>query len=245
MATLRDLITASLKKLGVVAIGEPPENEELQDGLKAMRLMVDAWALENLMIPAVMTVTKTLIIGEGLYTIGLYGAGTPPDNHIETEQPIDYLAAFIRDAQNTDYVIDRMNTTQYSDLSVKNTSARPGYFYVEDGWPLSRIYLNSLPYTADTLYLKVKQNLKALLPLLTLDDVISLPDGYEYALMYNTAYQLATDYGMQPPAVVAFEALESKKKIKVRNDKSLVSRVDRALSKQTRPSGTYNIYSGP
>lgn len=249
MATVRDLIEGALRKIGVIASGEPMKAHEANDGLEALRMLVDTWALEPLMIPTISTITKQLVVGEVIYTIGDYPTPVPdplPGNHIQSAQPREILAAWIRDSSGTDYKMDTMNTWMYSDISIKNVGARPSRFYVEDGWPLQKLYLESEPYADDVLYLKARINLNDALPLASLDDDLNLPYGYESALMYNLAIDIASEYGMDVPQVVALRASNTLRSIKNANSQALVSRVDRALSQQIGViNGYYDINQGP
>jgi hypothetical protein len=46
--TARSIITSSLRKLGVVASGETPSAEELQDGLTSLQGMLETWSQSDL-----------------------------------------------------------------------------------------------------------------------------------------------------------------------------------------------------
>ena len=46
MATVRDIVTAALQELGVIAAGETPSDSDAQIGLSGLNDLVDQWAAE-------------------------------------------------------------------------------------------------------------------------------------------------------------------------------------------------------
>ena len=219
--TVGDLIRSSMRKIGVLASGEPLPSDEGDDAKVVFSQMVDSWTLESLLIPVVSVVTKQLLSGQGKYTIGIYPDIEIPDNHIETARPEKILAAFIRDPYETDYPQEVIDVTTFSRISRKTNSSRPSRFYVRKGWPLNTILFESLPY------------------------VVNLPPGYEQVLIYNLAIMLADEWGKPVSNSVATIAITGKKKIKNSNFRKLVLGMDRAVVNNQRAKGTYIINQGP
>lgn len=243
--TVGDLIRSAMRKIGVLAAGEPLPANEGDDAKVVFAQMVDAWSLESLLIPVVSVVTKQLIIGVSEYTIGIYPSLTIPDNHIETERPEKILAAFIRDAYDTDYPQEVIDVKTFSRIIRKTNSSRPSRFYNRKGWPLNTILFESLPYTDETLHLEVVQPLSVYLSTANLTDMVNLPPGYEQVLIYNLAIMLADEWGKDVSNVVGITATEGKKRIKRANFRKLVLGMDRAVYNQQRAKGTYIITDGP
>lgn len=243
--TVGDLIRSAMRKIGVLAAGEPLPSDEGDDAKVVFAQMVDAWSLESLLIPVVSVVTKQLLIGQSEYTIGVYPGATIPDNHIETARPEKILAAFIRDAYDTDYPLEVIDVKTFSRISRKTNSSRPSRFYNRKGWPLNTILFESLPYSDETLHLEVVQPLSVYLSTACLTDVVNLPPGYEQVLIYNLAIMLADEWGKDVSNVVGITAIEGKKRIKRANFRKLVLGMDRAIYNQQRAKGTYIITDGP
>lgn len=244
--TVGDIIRSSLRKIGVLAAGEPLTAGEGADALQSMQSMVEAWTLEPLLIPVVSVVTFELIAGQSEYTIGIWpGEDTPPANHIETARPEQIIAAFIRDPYNTDYPQTFMDVDTFSRISRKTTVSRPSRFYVRKGWPLNTILFESEPYQGDELHLEVVQPFSEYLSTACLTDAVNLPPGYINALTYNLCIELADEWGKQVSNAVAITAVNGKKMIKRSNYKNPKLFVDRALSTKDRAKGTYIIDSGP
>jgi hypothetical protein len=243
--TVGDLIRSAMRKIGVLAAGEPLPANEGDDAKEAFAQMVGAWSLESLLIPVVSVVTKQLLVGVSEYTIGIYPDATIPDNHIEAARPEKILAAFIRDTYDTDYIQEVIDVKTFSRISRKTNSSRPSRLYVRKGWPLNTILFESLPYADETLHLEVVQPLSVYLSTASLTDTVNLPPGYEQVLIYNLAIILSDEWGKQVSPSIATVAIEGKKRIKRANFRKLVLGMDRALVNQKRAKGTYIIEQGP
>ena len=243
-----DIIRSSMRKIGVLAAGEPLPANEGDDALEVFAQMVDAWTNETLLIPVVGVVTFPLLADTAEYTIGIYPEPKPdplPVNHIETSRPSKILSSFIRDQYETDYLVEVIDVKTYSRISRKTNTSRPSRFYMREGWPLNTILFDSLPYDNETLHLEVIQPLSEILPTTCLTDVINLPPGYIRALTYNLCLDLADEWGKQPSNVIAVSATEGKKWLKRNNYRDLVLGMDRAVATQRKGIGTYIIEQGP
>jgi hypothetical protein len=243
--TVQDIIRSSMRKIGVLAAGEPLPANEGDDALEVFTQMVDSWSNETLLIPVVSVVTKTLLNGQPEYTIGIYPDQIVPDNHIQTARPERILSAFIRDAYETDYILEVIDVETFNRISRKTNISRPSRFYLRKGWPLNTILFESVPYQDETLHLEVVQPLAEYLPTANLTDEINLPPGYEKALIYNLCLELAPEWGKDITPLVATQAVEQKKWLKRNNYRSLVLGMDRAVATQRKGIGTYIIEQGP
>lgn len=246
--TVGDIIRSAMRKIGVLAAGEPLPANEGDDALVVFRQMVDAWTNETLLIPVVGVVTFTLIGDHSEYTIGNYPEPLPvplPDNHIETARPERIIAAFIRDQYKTDYIQEIIDVKTFSRISRKTNASRPSRFYIREGWPLNTILFESVPYDGETLHLEVIQPLSEILSTACLTDVVNLPPGYERALIFNLCLDLADEWGKTVTALIATNAVEGKKWLKRNNYRPLVLGMDRAVATQRKGIGKYIIEQGP
>ena len=246
--TVGDLIRSSMRKIGVLAAGEPLPADEGDDALQTFINMVDAWSLETLLIPVVGVVTHQLSSNASEYTIGIYPEPKPvplPVTHIETARPERIIAAFIRDQYDTDYIQEIIDVKTFSRISRKTNGSRPSRFYIRKGWPLNEILFESVPYADEELHLEVIQPLAEVLPAASLTEVINLPPGYQRALEYNLAIDLADEWGKQVSPAIASIAIDGKRWLKRANYRKLVLGMDRAVATQRKGIGTYIIEQGP
>ena len=237
-----------MRKAGILGPGEPLPAGEGDDALFAAHGMIDAWSIEELMIPVVSVVTHTLQKGEAEYTIGIYPAPVPdplPLTHIETARPTQIVSAAIRDEAGTDYPVDFISSESYNLISVKSTEARPHRAYIRNSWPLNTFLFSTVPYANETLRMDVKQPLNEVLPTLALTEDINMPPGYKQALIYNLAIILSEEWGQSPTQTMVSLAASNKKRIKRANYQPVTLRVDAAIRNRRRNVGTYIIESGP
>lgn len=247
MATsVGDILRSAMRKVGILAAGEPIPDEDANDGLEVFEQMIDAWSNETLLIPVVGVVTFGVLADQPEYTIGRYPTAAPyPTNHIETARPERIISAFIRDGSGTDYPQEQIVVDTYSRISRKTNASRPSRFYLRKGWPLNTILFESTPYADETLHLEVVQPLSDILPVASLTETINLPPGYKRTIINNLALELAPEWGKDIPQMVAIAATEGKRWLKRNNYRSLVLGCDRALATQRKGLGTYIIEQGP
>lgn len=217
--TGRDLVTASLRLIGAVAPGESIAASEATDGLATINRMIDSWSNEGLLINAINQETPlTLTAGDGTITLGTSGD--------IANRPMSIESALIRDG-STDHQIQFLSLQEFSSIQNKNLQTTyPGYAYDDGGYPLRTITLYPVPSADHSLVLFTKRSITQIS---TLDTVISLPPGYERALVYNGAIELCADYGRTPSEMVFNIANESKASIKRSNHRPSFLRVDSAL----------------
>lgn len=236
-----------MKKIGVLAGGEPLPADEGDDALKTFQMMISAWSNETLMIPLSTVITHSLQTQFNEYTIGIWDSIDPiPDNHIETVRPQKYLSTFIRSVDGTDYPIKTMTQDMWSRISRKDITSRPSRMYIKDGYPLDTILFDSNPYEGETLHLQVQQPLEGFIQNDSLVDTLIVPSGYEQALIYNLAIELAPEYGKEISQIVFGIAQKSKSDIKRMNAKIPVLRAPKGLTPTRHPNSKhYDISVSP
>ena len=167
--TAQNLIDAALRTLGVLASGESPSSEESNDGLVALNGLIESWSAQALPIYENTRETVTMT-GGSPYTLG-----TRPQK--------------INGAQYTyggvETRFEVVTAEQWSDPH------RINVLYWDGGLSTSKFYVRPDP-SAGSLVL---DELRALSTLASLATSTSLPDGYERALRFNLALDLAGEYG--------------------------------------------------
>lgn len=207
MATASDLINRALRLIGALEPGESPSAQETADGLTALNAMIDSWQTERLAIYAMQATTKVLTVGDGTYTIGSSG-------DINTTRPVRINSAYIT-KDSIDYPCDQLTSQGYRSFADKTTTTNiPEYFYYEPTYPLGTIYLYPVPSEAVTLNLNLWVPIQSFA---TSSTSVSLPPGYERALTYSLAVEIAPEYGKSVSAEVAGSAISAKSSIKRAN----------------------------
>lgn len=210
--TGRELITGSLRLLGVVASGEALDASQATDGLSSLNDLLDSWSNDDLMIPAVTREVFPLVAGTQTYTIGASGA-------FNTSRPMAYENAYLQVAGTSpalELPVAIVTEAEWARIPQKSMqSSYPTELYAEDTYPLDTLNLWPVPSQVNNLVLYTSKPLGNV----TLDSVIALPKGYARAIRYNLALELAPEYGKQPPEIVASIAIQALSEIKRANFK--------------------------
>lgn len=236
MTTVRELIQSSLRLITVLGAGENMTAEDGNDALKTLNQMLESWAADGTIINSKSLDTKALSSGVNSYTMGVGG-------DINTSRPAVITFATITQG-TTDYPLNVWSYDVYATVENKNFQGLPTDLYVNNGSSLLTLVLDPVPYAGLTLSIYSEKPLSTL----ALNDVISLPPGYERALRFNLAVEIAPEYEREASQTVMFKADESLRAIKRNNQQyaEAVSGVDYALSPSfnNEGPGAYNIFRG-
>ena len=203
MTTARDLITSSLRLIGVVHKSEPITADEAVDALEVLNDLLASWATDSLMVYSRSWETFPLTAGVAEYTMGVGGT-------FNTVRPTQIISAYIRlSGSNIDYPLYQLVDDQYAlYIAQKNLQSNiPEYFNFDNAYPLAKIRIWQVPSTACDIHM---QSEKQVLDVPTLDTVIDLPPGWKKAIRFNLAKDLAPEYSIQPPPEVIEQAAGSK-----------------------------------
>lgn len=235
MAEVRDIVTAALRELGVLAAGEVATADEANSGLEELNRLVDQWAGERLLIYRITRTTWTLISGTQVYTVGTGGT-------VNVVRPV-YLdhVSFIDTSTNpdTEYPLTPLTDNAWAALAQKAlTSTLPSNWFYNPTFPLGTLSLWPAPTSATlqgALYAP-----QQVAEFAGLDEVISLPPGYRRMLVKNLARDLAPSYDRPVHPELKEEAIESKATVK-RNNYRLS---DLSFDPAVTGGGVYNIVTG-
>lgn len=204
MATARDLITRALKACRILAPGESPSASEAADAFMIMNMMLSSWSTDSLNIYANTLENFSLVSGTASYTIGT-------GQTFNTTKPITIQTMYVRSG-SIDYPITSMNDVDFAnEIAMKSVRAIPYYYNFNNNYPTSIIQFYPVPDQNYQLFILSEKPLSAIA---SLDTVISFPDGWEYAIVYNLAMLLFPEYQQPIDPAIAKIAGDSKKSIK-------------------------------
>lgn len=232
MATALDMIKRAYRLIGVYSIGETPSSEEANDALTALNAMLDEWANEKLMIYAASLDSITLTPGTAVYTIGPSGGLIAP--RPESIDPSSYV-----EWNGVSYPLALVTLAQYNDIALKTlNSSLPQVLWFNPTYPNATVTLYPVPNLAMTLRL---WSWKPLTTFSSLTDVLTLPPGYENAIVHNLAEALAPENEVPVPQSVHMKAVMSKKKLKRTNFEPVLA----YFRGDVLPgNGRFNVYTG-
>lgn len=228
MATARTIHKKAMQKIGVLTKSETPDADEASDGLDSLNTLLESWSNESLLAYVRLNETFNLSGGTASYTIG---SGAT----FNTSRPLQVVSGFVT-VGSTDYPLTKIKDTEYDAIPDKSTSGIPDRFFYDYNSPTGTITLYPTPSSAYTITLRME---KSLTSISTLDTSITFPPGWERALIYNLAVEIAPEYGAVVDQITYDTALKSKGVI--------ASSVAKNRTMDTAPlvnTGTFNILTG-
>ncbi len=224
--TARTIVKKALQKIGALVKSEEPSADESDDGLAALNALMASWSNDSLNIYA-RTLETFNLTGSASYTIGSGG-------NFNTVRPSNIVDATVRSG-SIDYTVTIIDDTTYNDIPYKDTTGIPQFLNYSNAYPLGVIKMYPRDNGVSSITLLSE---KAVTGFSTLDTELSLPDGWERALIYNLALEIAPEYNMKPDAYVAKVAQEALGLIK--------AKVAQVRGMDAFPSGVQvrNIFSG-
>lgn len=239
--TVRDLLSSSLRKLGVIQAGEVVSDDEIEDVMECANDVLVEWQLSRLMCHHIVNETFPLIAGKVSYTIGHCA-------DFNTNRPVRIERAYI-DVETSSPVVTlplkELTFEQYGDIVVKSTQSpiSRGFYYEPDfsteaNVPWGKIFLWPVPSFSNYIQLWSWNQISEFT---SLDQIIYLPPAYKKALRYAVAVEVASEYGIDPPQSIIEIAKTAKASVKRVNQEVPVSVVDGALMGR---SMTFNYLTG-
>jgi len=184
--TANDIITDAMVEAKVLAVGEAVPGAEIEQLLRKLNRLLDLWATQRLTFPVRTEDIKTLVVGQGSYTVG--ESGTPD---ISTVRPVKIEVAYLRDA-GVDYpVATDMTEAQYAGLTTKTLSGLPTRLFYRPTVPNGTVVFDHLPDKAYSAHFFSQKTLTSFADLFTPYD---FQPGYEAALVASMAVLCAAAY---------------------------------------------------
>lgn len=250
MATIRELITGSLRLINVVQANENPTADDMDISMTALNAMIDSWSTERLSLFLLRQYYFQLTAGQKEYTLGATG-----DWNIARPMSIEKITTTLWGTitynaltglnelgTNTtifDVPMEGLTDAQYAAIPVKNqTAPYPLKFYDNGNYPLRTVSFWPVPTTNPVVTLWMFQPLA---DYATLDDNLVFPKGYERALRFGLALELASEFGKEVPVDVIRIGVESKAHLKRLNSRSFIMRNDLGISSPGPSIYNYNL----
>jgi hypothetical protein len=236
MTTAGDLVFKSLRRSGVLGLGQQPAAQMSADALAELNQMLAQWARRRWMVFHLVDTAK-ICTGAQFYTVGAGGdfditridrieAAYIRQLNVNGQQPVDF------------WLVPIESFEEYSRLAVKRLTANPPEsFFFDSGYPLGKLYPWPIPSNGFELHILTKA---ALQHIANLNDVLLLPPEYEDAIDYSlrVRYRAAWRLPADPQVIgLAKAALKTVRTSNLQLDKL---RMPKALS-NTR--GRYNIFA--
>lgn len=232
MATAADLVKSSLRLAGIIASGETPSSSEQSDSIDVLNDILEEWSNDGYILYEKTIEEFTFVPSQGLYTIGS-GA------NFNTTRPMQILEALVKEASDDFETRIRIyNTQEWAEVGLKSTESElpVGVFY-NSKFPNGELNFWPVPSVANTLILYSLKPLSSVVAATTL----SYPPGYNKALKYTLATELAPEFGRPSNPKIEDVATKAKAAIQRSNFEPVYLSSDAA---KLTNRGRYNILTG-
>lgn len=202
MATPRSICTSALSLLGITQPGRAPAENDMKAASDMLRMMLDSWSTQLLTIYQTTTLVFDFVPNQATYSLG-------PTGDWVTERPMTLDYCYVRYAAGSGTPVDTpvqiLNDAQRAAITAKSIlSPIPTSVYYNAEVPNAKLTFWPVPSSTYSAVLWLNS------PLLTFDnlsDELQFPRGYEQALVYNLAIQLAPMYNksVKPEVIVIAE----------------------------------------
>ena len=225
--TARDLITATLRSIRVLGVGDTLLAEDANDAFDRLNDWLDGLALERLTIYYVARTVTPLAASTPSYTIGTGGViNIVRPTQIEFAGLIQDPSAPVPFEQGIEVWTDQ-RWQQCPNKTLTSTYAQAIYYDHNWNAGLGLVYVWPIP-TIGTTQLVIYTP-SALREFATIDTAYTFPPGYRRYLRTNFAAEIASEYGKQLTGDQVAAARHAKGQVKRANIRPVEARVDAAL----------------
>lgn len=225
MTTALQLITGAARLIGVIRKSEAMTADEAADGLVALNDMLASWSNNGLLCVSRVWEYFTVTSATS-YTIG-------SGQSLNTTRPLSIKSAFFRSG-DIDYPLELISDEQYESITLKTLSTDyPQYLSYDNAYPYGTIRL--YPQGSGQLHLLSE---KPISNIASLSSTVDLPAGWNRAIRYNLAIDIAPEYGETPSPAVVEMAKQSKQEIMLSIAKN------RPIKAETSKYRFYDVYTG-
>lgn len=188
MTTAIEIIQRAMRQIGVISIGETPSDEEAADALFALNGLMGSLGNSPQMIFARTNEPVQLVANTASYTVG-------PSGGLVTPRPIDVLESSNIIYQGVTYPLIKWTLQDYQQITVPTTTGIPTGFYAQMDMP--DITLTFWPVPAQGMVFNMWSD-KQITEFASLTQQIGMPPGYDRALAFILAVEIAPEYEVEP-----------------------------------------------
>ena len=217
MSTFLDIATDALTEIGQVGMGQSVSAEQAAQAQRVANRMLQKWSIQRLMLYLIASRPFNLKVNQQDYSLGPTGAD------FVGARPILIEAAQSTPLNSTLYLpMNILDTPKWGAIRDKGATCSltgvPSDLWPEYTFPNLTFHVWPIPSAIVTVYLKTWEMLQQFA---TLFDQLSLPPGYEPAIVQNLAMELAPYYDMPVSAGLAQLAADGLIQIQKINAQSL------------------------
>lgn len=189
--TRDDIISAALRKIGVLSQGQSPTATQITEASLALNLLVKAWEVDGMPLWALRTTPIPLTATISDYDIGV-------GKTINTDKPLKVIQAWNRNtSSNIDVPMRIITKQEYAILGNKTTTGNPIQVYYEPKKDYGTLSVFPVPTATEAasqvIYITYQRPYE---DFNTATDVPDFPQEWYLAVVYGLALHLSPDYGV-------------------------------------------------
>jgi hypothetical protein len=197
-----------MRLIGVIATGETPTADEMNDGLSSLSDLLENLSTQNLAVYGSAVEVFPTVAAQATYTIG-------PAGNWNTVRPVRIAGDAICTFNGVDFPVMQIGQGEYDAIGLK-TQQQPiveKLFYLNDN-PLGKITLWPVP--SGIVNISVNTD-RVLTNVTDVNTAMVFPPGYLLMMRYMLAILMAPDYGVQITPEISSVASSSLAAIKRAN----------------------------
>lgn len=233
-----DLLSDALVTLGAIQLGQTIDPALSQFVLRTLNRLFDGWNAVRAAVYTTSFATYTLTPALQPHTIG------PSGTFNVSQRPVAIDAANIvltSSGGNIHTPVDIRDDKWWLAQSIPSQPGPvPTDLYYAPTWPNGSLYLSPIPTAAVGLELLIRLVLGQVL----ITDTLSMPPGYQNAILLTLIEKMATPLGKQVPAQVTKDAGPARAAIYANNDPDVPLATQDAGMPTDRTAGRGNYLTG-
>lgn len=175
-STRTQILERAFRELGVLSPGDRMSAEQEAQGVQALNALVKSWQARRTFLWTMQTFTQSLTGSVGTYNLP---TGTP-------FACVD--SGWIRDSNNVDTPIQRINFSEFQSITQKTLTGVPSHFYADTST------VSIWPIPLDSTYTFVGSGIVRLKDWDAPGGTGEFPPHWENALTFGVAYDLSPEY---------------------------------------------------
>ena len=200
--TARTMVTDALKEIGVVAEGETPSGTMADDAFRALNRLMESLSNDKEFSYQNDT-TSYVVTNLASFTIG-------PTGNLVGLRPIEPIFVHV-DVAGISYPIKILDMAKWDAIGYKSAKgAIPEAVYYEPSMPNGTMYIWPIPTSATTMVMRSSVLVNSFA---SLDTALSMPPGYEEALIKTLAVNISPQYPVTLSPITVRAAQAAMKRI--------------------------------
>lgn len=210
--TRDQIITYALRKIGALELGVTADATTIAAYTDPLNMMIKSWITKGIKLWTIQELTLPFTASKTSYIIGNAGSSPTPD--LVASKPMKLMQAWLRNITVTpqnDIPLEVISQHNYNEFGSKFSTSTPNSVYMNVGRDQSVVSVYTTPDTiASSTYQLHLLTQRQLFDMTSSTDNFDFPVEWLYALGWNFAAEIATDFGVDANRIQYIELKAAK-----------------------------------